>query len=140
MTTPSGNSGGTDRTGVELLLWLLDEAFEGSEHSLLTNVASLPEEHWACVPEGAGRTVGAILGHVGGAKYMYENFAFEDGTYEAGKPPVAPPLGRGPLIEWLRECQRRFVTSLGTLSDRRLVGANTSCRGAASSRFARSRT
>lgn len=116
----TGASGASDRTGVELLLWLLDEAFERSDHSLLTNVASFPDEHWARVPQGAGRTVGAILGHVGGAKYMYENFAFGDGSFEAGKPPVVAPLGREPLIEWLREGQRRFVASLGALSDRRL--------------------
>jgi hypothetical protein len=109
-----------NRAGIEQLVWLLDQAFEGGEHSLLVNVASVRDEHWAVVPDGAGRTIGAILGHVGGAKYMYENFAFGDGTLENGVPPVAPPAGRAPLLEWLREGHRRFTASLGALSDSRL--------------------
>lgn len=108
------------RDGVEQLIWLLDQAFEGSEHSLLANVASVSDEHWAIVPPGAGRTVGAILGHVGGAKYMYENYAFGNAAYESGKPPVVPPVGREAVIEWLREGHRRFTSSLAAVTDMRL--------------------
>ncbi len=116
MTTMTSSA----RIAVEQLVWLLDQAFDGGEHSLLANLASVRDEDWARVPEGAGRTIGAILGHVGGSKYMFENFAFGDATLENGVPPVAPPLGRAALIEWLREGHRRFTSSLGTLTDFRL--------------------
>ena len=109
-----------DRAGIDVLLWLLEGAFEGTEHSLLVNAASVRDEAWARVPEGAGRTVGAILGHVGGSKYIYENFAFGDASLEWGKGVMVPPVCRGPLIEWLREGQRRVAASLAALSDRQL--------------------
>lgn len=108
------------RDQVEQLIWLLNSAFEGSDHSLLTNVASVSDEHWSVVPDGAGRSVGAILGHVGGSKYMYENFAFGDARYENGKPPVVQPQGREATLEWLREGHRRFTSSLGAVTDMRL--------------------
>ncbi|MCC6238589.1 MAG: DinB family protein, partial [Dehalococcoidia bacterium] len=109
------------RDQVEQLRWLLDSAFEHSEHSLLTSVAAVRDKHWSVVPEGAGRSVGAILGHVGGAKYMYENFAFGDGSYENGQPPVVAPTGREAAIEWLREGHRRFTSSLVAVTDLRLA-------------------
>ncbi|MFN8638518.1 MAG: DinB family protein [Dehalococcoidia bacterium] len=109
------------RSTVEHLVWLLDQAFDGGEHSLLANVASFPDDAWSKVPEGAGRTVGAILGHVGGAKYMYENYAFGDATFENGQPPVVAPSGREAVVEWLREGHRRFTTSLGAITDLRLT-------------------
>lgn len=109
------------RAAVEQLVWLLDQAFDGSEHSLLANVANVSDRDWARVPDGGGRTIGAILGHVGGTKYMYENHAFGDATLEYGVPPVAPPLGREALIAWLREGHRRFTSSLAATTDFRLL-------------------
>jgi hypothetical protein len=109
------------RATIEQLAWLLDQAFDGGEHSLLANVASVAGEHWNVVPEGAGRTVAAIVGHVGGSKYMYGNYALGDATYEYGKPPVVPPAGREPLLEWLREGHGRFIEGLRATTDFRLT-------------------
>ena len=105
---------------VEQLVWLLDHAFDGGEHSLMANVASVPEEQWSVVPEGAGRTVGAILSHVGGTKYMFGNFALGDASFEHGKSPVVRPQGRDATIAWLREGHRRFTSSLSAVTDLRL--------------------
>lgn len=105
------------RGGLDTLLWLLDEAFERSDHSLLRNLESIRDEHFNVAPEGATRTAAAILGHVGGSKYMYVNFGFGDQSFEYGKGDVVPPHGREALIEWLREGHRRVLAAYEALGD-----------------------
>lgn len=67
------------RSGIEQILYLLDEAFVRSEHSLLVNVASVSEVAWLWQPPGGERTIAQIAEHVGECKFMYANHAFGDG-------------------------------------------------------------
>ncbi len=63
-----------------ILLYLMDEAFEGSdEEDLLGNLRSVTEVEWAAVPSGCVRAIRQIVGHIGACKYMYDNHAFGDG-------------------------------------------------------------
>src|SRR5213082_3109876 len=64
---------------VSQLLYLLDEAFQGTDwHSLLTNLRSLTPEDWTWVPPAGRRSIRDIVQHVGGCKFMYHNHAFGD--------------------------------------------------------------
>ena len=52
--------------GVEQLLYLMDEAFEGSkEHALMNNLRSVPDGDWLWTPPGGERSVFDIVQHVG---------------------------------------------------------------------------
>ena len=102
---------------VEELVYLMDEAFEGSDQEdLVGNLDSVTSE-WAAVPPGGVRSVRQIVGHIGACKYMYDNYAFGDGrmTWDdpAGDVGVSmedlqsrrlepePPMDA--VIKWLRE-------------------------------------
>src|SRR6266496_2015862 len=64
-----------------ILLYLMDEAFEGSdEEDLLGNLRSVTEVEWAAVPSGCVRAIRQIVGHIGACKYMYDNHPFGDGS------------------------------------------------------------
>jgi uncharacterized damage-inducible protein DinB len=111
--------------GVEQLLYLLDEAFEGNEeHSLLGNLRTVTPDDWLWVPLGDARSISQIVRHVGACKYMYENHAFGDGNLTWSDPLLegpkeqdkAVPAVEG-LIDWLREGQRRLRQSIAALDD-----------------------
>jgi hypothetical protein len=119
---------GMSRAGVELLLYLLDEAFEGNrEHALLANLRDVTAEDWSWLPADGGRSVRDLAGHVGACKYMYENHAFGDGTLTWTDPLVNPPLlseaapAMKQVIEWIREGHRRFRSSVAALDDDELA-------------------
>lgn len=112
-------------TGVQQLLYLLDEAFEGNEsHSLLTNLRSVSFEEWTWLPAGGARTIRDIVQHVGGCKLMYENHAFGDASLTWEHPLVD---GKGVLdsvesaAQWLREGQARLRESVAALDDGELL-------------------
>ena len=74
------------RDRLDLLSALLEQAYTGSEHSLIRNLESVADEHWSA-PEGAGgRSIAAIVAHAGACKWVYENNAFGDNTlgWDAG--------------------------------------------------------
>ena len=71
------------RGGIEALLALMDEAFDGGgieasneSQALLTNLASVPDEAWRALPVGASRSIESIALHVGSCKVMYDDYAF----------------------------------------------------------------
>jgi len=117
------------KSGVEQLLYLLDEAFEGNEeHSLLGNLRTVTPDDWLWVPPGGARSISQIVRHAGGAKYMYENHAFGDGSLTWSDPllegpeeedKAVPAVER--LIEWLRKGQRRLRDSIAALDDDELA-------------------
>src|SRR3990170_2642484 len=96
------------RAGVEQLLYLMDEAFEGNaEHSLLGNLRTVTGDDWPWVPPDGARSIRDIVVHVGECKYVYHNHAFGDGTMRwdvPGSVPTVRPEDRAETVtEWLRE-------------------------------------
>jgi hypothetical protein len=90
------------RSGVEQLLYLLDEAFEGSEeHSLLGNLRTVTPDDWLWLPAGGGRSIFDLVRHVGECKYVYQNHAFG----------AVPCAGTGP-----GQCRRWSATRRFRLS------------------------
>ena len=112
------------RSQVDLLLSLLDEAFEaGRWHSLIGNLSAVRHDDWDWVPAGGRRTIKEIVAHVGSCKLMYENHAFGDASLRWDQP-AAHGVGRleGPeeARDWLREVQAQVRGSVATLDDAEL--------------------
>jgi hypothetical protein len=117
-----------DRAGVDLFLYLLDEAFRGpgieesnESQALLPNLATVPEPAWRAVLPGADRTIENIVLHVGACKVMYDDFAFGAGTLFWTDREVEPwPSGAAPMteaIEWLGQVHQRLVDHIAELTD-----------------------
>jgi uncharacterized damage-inducible protein DinB len=115
------------RGGIEALLDLMDEAFDGGgieatdeSQALLTNLATVTDDQWRARPEGVTRTIESIALHVGACKVIYDDYAFGAGTLQFGTTEVEPWGADGPaLLEdvraWLRSSQltlRRHVEAL----------------------------
>jgi hypothetical protein len=112
------------RAGIELLLYLMDEAFEAQDllgaHSLLANLATVRDDDWRWLPEGGGRSIFDIVEHVAACKFVYDSHAFGDGSIRFGRQGnIPPPGGDAPtdMIEWLKEGQRALRTSVASLDD-----------------------
>jgi hypothetical protein len=102
---------------VPQLLWLLDQAFEDDhEHSVLANLRHI-EGLWNIVPPGGERSIADIIDHVGGCKFMYDNYAFGDGAYRWGEYPAQGPTDHQQALDWMREGHRLFVASVAALDD-----------------------
>ena len=104
------------RGGIEALLALMDEAFDGGgieasneSQALLTNLATVADDQWRARPPGVTRTIESIALHVGACKVMYDDYAFGAGTLRFGTPEVEPWGADGPapmdeVRAWLRGC------------------------------------
>jgi hypothetical protein len=107
---------------ISQLLYPLDEAFESTsnEHSLLGNLRSLTPGDWLWIPPGGGRSIRDIVRHVGGCKFMYDDYAFGRGILSWDDPLVDgnDTLASSVLaIDWLRAGQERLRHSIASLSD-----------------------
>jgi hypothetical protein len=115
----------TTTAGVSQLLYLFDEAFDGPKwHSLLRNLGAVATEDWTWVPPGGRRTIRDIAQHVGGAKLMYHNQAFGDGTLSWDDPVIDGGDAVSTLssaVEWLREAHARLRASIAALDDDELL-------------------
>ncbi len=119
----------TARSGIETLLALMDEAFDGGgieasneSQALLTNLATVSDDQWRARPEGVTRTIEAIALHVGACKVMYDDYAFGAGTLQFGTPAVEPWSAEGPapmedVRAWLRAAQAKLRTHVADLPD-----------------------
>lgn len=111
------------RTAIDVLAWLIEEAFEGDpSHSLLANLQALREEDWTARPEGTGRSIADILEHVGWSKWMYEDYAFGSASLRGDQLPLIPEGGarsrpHEELLTWLKEGHRRWLESVRSLND-----------------------
>ena len=110
----------------ERILAQFDAAFEGdATHSLAANVASVRAENWDWLPPNGARSIRAIVQHAGGAKRLYVDRAFGDGTLAMDDPLVE---GEGVLdtpeggAEWLREAHEGLRSALAGLDDAELEG------------------
>ena len=92
---------------IDELLLTMECAFEESEHSLLTNLASVSEESWEALPAGGRRPIRELVHHVGMFKFMYANHGFRGADFDYGKPPATPARERlatiASAVDWLRE-------------------------------------
>ena len=106
---------------IDELLLMMDCAFEESEHSLLTNLASVSEESWEALPAGGRRPIRELVHHVGLFKFMYANHGFENAVFDYGKPPATPARERlatiTDAIEWLREGHTYLAGCIRELAD-----------------------
>jgi uncharacterized damage-inducible protein DinB len=119
----------TTRSGIETLLGLMDEAFDGGgieasneSQALLTNLATVSDDQWRATPEGVTRTIEAIALHVGACKVMYDDYAFGLGTLQFGTPGVEPWTAEGPasmdeVRPWLRAVHGRLRSHVAGLAD-----------------------
>ena len=108
--------------GIQQLLFLLDEAFEGNrEHALLNNLRSVGDDEWLWLPPGGTRTVYDIVQHVGECKYVYDDHAFGGGTIRWDRPDSVPTIDReterNDVVDWLRDGQRRLREHIAALGD-----------------------
>jgi len=112
-----------NRIALETLLWLGDEAFEDdASNSLMSSVHDLREDDWSALPSGGHRSIGAILEHVGWAKWMYEDYAFGRASLRGDQPPLIPAGGvvarpHDELLGWLTEGHRRWIASVRALAN-----------------------
>src|SRR5207237_5643734 len=64
------------RAALDYVLWDMGQAFD----MLFANLKDLRDDDWAWVPDGAVRSIRAIVVHVASCKIMYYNHALRDGT------------------------------------------------------------
>jgi hypothetical protein len=116
------------RSGIDALLYLLDEAFRGrgieesdESQALLPNLATVPDDAWRALPAGAARSIEAIAVHVGSCKIMYDDYGFGLGTLQFATPEVEPwPEGavpRAEVVPWLEAAHDRLVDHVRALAD-----------------------
>ena len=95
------------RPHIDAMLALMDLAFEGNQHSLLTNLRSVDVAFWDRPPSGGSRSVRDLVAHVGMFKFMYANHGFRDGSMDYDDPSATPEPERlsdpASAAEWLRE-------------------------------------
>lgn len=113
--------------GVDQLLYLMDQAFEGSkEHALLNNLRSVRNEDWTWRPDGGGRSIADIVAHVAACKHMYDHHAFGEGVWKWNEPPfddasLSAPRSQEGMIAWLQEGQRLLREHVAALDDSGLI-------------------
>jgi uncharacterized damage-inducible protein DinB len=115
------------RGGIDTLVYLLDEAFRGAgieesneSQALLTNLATVPADHWRALPAGAARSIHDIAGHIGACKIMYDDYAFGGGTLQFGTQEVEPWASGGSpdeIVAWLSGAHARLVEHVAALED-----------------------
>jgi uncharacterized damage-inducible protein DinB len=121
------NPGVANRSGIDALLYLMDEAFRGpgieetdESQALLPNLATVDESAWRALPSGAARSIESIALHVGTCKVMYDDYAFGDGTLDWDQPAVQPwPEGAAPMDDvtrWLETVHQRLVDHVASLA------------------------
>ena len=112
---------------VSQLVYLLDEAFQGTErewHALGTNLRSTTAEDWLWVPPDGVRSIRDIVIHIGGAKLMYHNHAFGNGQLTWDDPRLCGPDGLSSLdlaLSWLKLGHEQLRASLVALFDADLL-------------------
>jgi uncharacterized damage-inducible protein DinB len=115
------------RSGIEAMLYLMDEAFRGpgieesnESQALLPNLATVDPAQWTALPAGAARSIEAIVGHIGACKIMYDDYAFGGGTLQFATPEVEPFAEGGDTAEvlaWLEAAHVRLVGHVTALGD-----------------------
>lgn len=116
-----------DRTAIEALGYLLEDAFRGvgieasnESQALLPNLATVDPEAWRALPSGASRSVESIALHVGACKIMYDDYAFGPGTLRFATPDVEPwgtgPAPQAQVVGWLEVAHARLAGHVAGLA------------------------
>jgi uncharacterized damage-inducible protein DinB len=116
------------RSGIETMLYLLDEAFRGvgieqsnESQALMPNLRSVPDDAWHALPEGLSRSIESIAVHVGTTKLVYGNHAFGDASLRFDQTEVEPwPRGEAEMADvlpWLEGIHDDFVRQVAALGD-----------------------
>jgi uncharacterized damage-inducible protein DinB len=112
--------------GVEQLLYLLDQAYDGDhEHSLHANLRTLRDDDWRTAPSGGMRTPQQIACHVAAAKAVYNEHAFGERRFawpdmEARIVASSNHPASAPVLAWLRESHDALRSSIAALDDEEL--------------------
>lgn len=110
-------------TALDILAWLIEDAFEGDpDQSLLASLRDVREEDWTALPPGGERSIADILEHVGWSKWMYQDYAFGSATMRGDQPPLIPSEDvrsrpHEELLDWLTQGHRRWLDSVRALAD-----------------------
>jgi uncharacterized damage-inducible protein DinB len=112
------------KVALDTLCWMIEEAFEGDEQSLMANLKNIRGEDWTALPPGGGRSIADILEHVGWCKWMYEDYAFSTASLRGDQPPIIPPGGVRSrptieLLQWLRQGHNKWIASIHALKNDR---------------------
>jgi len=108
--------------GVEQLLYLMDAAFEADDwHSMLGNLRSVRAEDWTWRPEGGGRSIALIAGHVAAAKVIYDSHTFGNGQLGWSDPTLTQQRSLEETIAWLREGHAALRERVAALDDGELL-------------------
>lgn len=109
----------------DLLVYLMDQAFDGGEfHSLMGNLSAVNEQIWSARLPQSLRTIGEIALHVGSCKVMYADYAFGSRslTWESSQvqpwPPENSPMDE--VVAWLRQVHLRLMGHVRGLADSEL--------------------
>src|SRR5918997_1429946 len=86
---------------IDLMVYLLDQAFEGGEYqSLMGNLDEVDESMWQKPLPESVRTIGEIALHVASCKVMYADYAFGSASLSWESPEVEPwPPSEAPMNE-----------------------------------------
>src|SRR4029078_5742367 len=118
------------RSGIESMLYLLDEAFRGAgldasneSQALLPNLRSVPDSAWHQTRDALSPSIESIAIHVGACKVMYTDYAFGAGTLQFATPEVEPwRTGESEMrdvLPWLERVREAFVPRVLGLADER---------------------
>jgi uncharacterized damage-inducible protein DinB len=111
------------RIAIETLVWMTYQAFDGdSDQSLIASIHDVRDQDWEMIPPNGGRSIADILEHVAWAKWMYQDYAFSNGTLRGDVPPLIPSEGAqsrpiDELLDWLREGHELWLSSVMSLED-----------------------
>lgn len=116
------------RTRIDTLLHMMDVAYRADPFSALRrNIESVTPDEWNIVPaEWSAAEFGEhdpelsicqLVLHVAGAKHMYANRAFGDGTYAWGSIPLPSAFAMPDVLVWLEDGHQRLSSGLASLED-----------------------
>lgn len=114
------------RSGIEALLYLLEEAFRGvgieesnESQALLPNLRTVRDEDWHRVPDDGARSIESIASHVGACKIMYADHAFGAGTLRFATPEVEPwrpgESEMAQVLPWLEDAHEAVLDHVRAL-------------------------
>jgi hypothetical protein len=118
------------RTQVELLLDLLDQAFQrplaanwsDGWHSLIANLQSVRDEDWDWLPPAGARSISDLATHCGAAMLVYADYGF--GEAKMQWPEAVPPgwivSTKAGLLPWLVESHETLRRALAACTDDQL--------------------
>ena len=115
---------------VETLLYLMRRAFDGGEHSFVTNLQDVPDERWDAVAPGQafGRSIGFIAWHTVAGKHLYWDPAFGAKTLTGdytSEGVLSPRRSRDDVLAYGREWQANWLDSVEALPDGALARPTT---------------